>query len=129
MKTEYAQALITVINEGTSVNDALTGLKQALDRKHHSKLYAPVLLEVIRTLESSAGATTAIVTIAKTSDAHTLQVAILKALEQLGTLKDTQITGVVDETLIGGFVATYNYKEYDHSYKNALKSLYESIIK
>jgi F0F1-type ATP synthase delta subunit len=129
MKTEYAHALVAAINEGVSIDTALTGLKRALDRKHHSKLYAPVLLEVVRTLEANGGGTNAIVTVAKASDAAALKSAITAALAQLGTAKDTQVMEVVDETLIGGFVATYDYKEFDQSYKKALKSLYESIVK
>lgn len=130
MKTQYAQALVAAINGGTSVNDALLGLKRVLDQKRHSKLYAPVLLEVIRTLEAKKrSGVNAVVSVAKNSDIVALKDAIASALQQLGTTQATNITEVVDETLIGGFVAIYDHKEYDQSYKKALKSLYESIVK
>ncbi len=129
MKTQYAQALVAAINGGTSVNDALLGLKRVLDQKRHSKLYAPVLLEVIRTLEAKRSGVNAVVSVAKNSDIAALKDAIASALQQLGTTQATNITEVVDETLIGGFIATYDHKEYDQSYKKALKSLYESIVK
>jgi F0F1-type ATP synthase delta subunit len=128
MKTAYAQAVVAAINDGMSINDTLVGLKRTLERKHHEKLYASVLLEVVRTLESKQGGNHAVVTVAKASDATALKVAIAEALQELGAATETVVTEVVDETLIGGFVATYDYNEYDRSYKKALKSLYESIV-
>ena len=127
MKTEYAQALLEILSDGTPVDTALAGLRAALEKKHHTKLYAPVLLEVLRTLETEHGVTQAVVAIASTHDATQLKSKIEAALSELGVSKETPVKEVVDETLIGGFVATFNYKERDHSYKKALTSLYESI--
>ena len=128
MKTEYAQALVATINEGVLVNDALVGLQRTLERKHHGKLYASVLREAVRTLESNKGSTSAVVTVAKAADMEAQKDAIVAALEALGATSNTPVTEVVDESLIGGFVATFDYKERNQSYKKALKSLYESII-
>jgi F0F1-type ATP synthase delta subunit len=58
-----------------------------------------------------------------------LAAQIKAVLTELGLKENTEIKEVVDETIIGGFVATFDYKEHDRSYKKALKSLYESITK
>lgn len=129
MKTEYAQAFFASIKEGVSPDAALSGLRRALERKNHGKLYAPVLLEVLRTLETRRDTRGAVVLVAKNSDTVALKEAIASALKELGATDTTPTREVVDETVIGGFVATYNFTEKDHSYKKALKSLYESIVK
>lgn len=129
MKTEYAQALLATLEDGMSVDTALSGLKVALQKKHHEKLFAPVLLEVLRVLEAEKGTKTAEIRVAKTADLSALKSQIETTLQSLGVSSDTQVKEVVDETIVGGFVATYNYTEQDQSYKKALKSLYESITK
>ena len=97
--------------------------------KQHNKLLGSVLLEILRVLESKKSSTEAVVAVAHAADATTLKTAIENALTSLGVAKDTPVKEVVDETLIGGFVATYNHKEHDASYNKSLKSLYESIVK
>jgi F0F1-type ATP synthase delta subunit len=129
MKFEYAQAFLKSLKTGMAVNTAITGLKSALEKKHHSKLFGPVLLEVLRILEASKGSKQAVVTVANQVDLKTLKASIQNALKELGIEKDTSVKEVVDETLVGGFVATYDYKEHDASYKKSLKNLYESIVK
>lgn len=129
MKTEYTHAFLATIQEGVSVDTALSGLRGALERKGHSKLYAPVLLEVLRALEAEKGTNQAVVLVAKTSDATSLKSAIKAALKELGATDATPVKEVVDETIVGGFVVTYDHKEHDQSYKKSLKNLYESIIK
>jgi F0F1-type ATP synthase delta subunit len=63
------------------------------------------------------------------ADASTFAAQIKTVLAELGVKETTQVKEVVDETLIGGFIATFDYQEHDQSYKKALKSLYESITK
>lgn len=129
MKTEYAQAFLEILEDGTPVDTALAGLRRALDSKHHGKLLAPVLFEVLRTLESGKGAKEAVVTVATKGDTTTHKTKIEAVLSELGVSKDTPVNEVVDETLVGGFAVTFDYKEHDHSYKKALTNLYESITK
>lgn len=129
MKTEYAQAFLQVLKDGMPVETALAGLKRALANKQHEKLLAPILLEVKRVLETDRGVAQAVVTVASNTQSAGLRSQIDATLKELGVEKDTQVKEVVDETLVGGFVATFDHKEYDHSYKTALKSLYESITK
>ncbi len=129
MKTQYAQAFLEMIQEGMSVETALTGLRTALAKKNYSKLLVPILLEVQRVLEAQKDAKQARVATASTTDAKVLKAKITEALKTLGIEKSTVVKEVVDETLVGGFVATFDYKEYDQSYKRTLKSLFESITK
>lgn len=129
MKSAYVQAFLEVLQAGMSVDTALTGLKSTLERKNHTKLYAPVLLEVVRVLEAGKDGATAVVAVASTSQAKELAVQINEALAALGVDKNASVKETVDETLVGGFVATFDYKEHDQSYKKALKSLFESITK
>ncbi len=129
MKTQYAQAFLEVVKDGMPVETALTGLRATLEKKSHSKLFAPVLLEVVRVLEAEKFAGQVVVKTAKAGDAAALKAQIGAALLELGVAKGVPVKSIIDETLVGGFVATFDYKEHDQSYKKALKSLYESIIK
>ena len=52
MKIQYAKAFFEIVKDGMPVETALTGLRTTLKRKNHSKLLAPVLLEVLRVLEA-----------------------------------------------------------------------------
>ena len=129
MKQQYVQAFLALIFEGMPVDTALTGLRDVLEKKHHTKLLAPVLLEVVRILEAKKDASGAVVALAHAADAEALSDKIKATLADMGVSKETAVKQVVDETLIGGFVATFDFKEYDQSYKKALTSLYESITK
>ena len=129
MKSSYVQALIEVLQSNVSVDTALTGLKATLERKNHTKLYVPVLLETVRILEAGNNSTFAVVTVASLAQAAELKIQIEGALHALGAGKDVEVKETVDKTLIGGFVATYNHREHDQSYKKSLKTLFESITK
>ena len=129
MKTDYTQAFLSTIQAGTPVDEALTGLHRVLTNRNHKKILVPILREVLRVLETGRGIKPAVVTTAsdKISEQQRTQIAIV--LRELGVSEETELKETVDETLIGGFIATFDYKEYDQSYKKALKSLYESITK
>jgi F0F1-type ATP synthase delta subunit len=88
-----------------------------------------VLLEVARVLEAEKFANQAVIKTAKEADHKALKTQIETVLAELGVSKDISVKAVVDETLVGGFVATFDYKEHDQSYKKSLKSLFESITK
>ncbi len=129
MKAQYAQAFLASLESGMAVDTAIAGLKKSLEKKNHTKLLGAVLLEVARVLEAAPQGNQAVVAVAAAGDIAALKASIAAALEELGVTKETEVKEVVDETLIGGFVATYNHKEHDASYKKSLKSLYESIVK
>jgi F-type H+-transporting ATPase subunit delta len=129
MKSDYSQAFLKSLEAGMSVDAAILGLKSAMKKKQQTKLFGAVLLEVLRTVETEKGSKQAVVSVSKTTDIKLLKVTIAAALKELGVEKSTTVKEVVDETLVGGFVATYDYKEHDASYKKSLTKLYESIIK
>lgn len=127
MKQEYAQAFLEVLQDGLSLDSALIGLRTSMQKKGHSKLFFPVLFEVQRQLEAKKGEITAKVAVASEAEAKALKTQINLVLENLGADKTIQVDKVVDETLIGGFVATFDYKQHDQSYKKSLTNLYKSI--
>jgi F0F1-type ATP synthase delta subunit len=129
MKHYYAQAVLASLKDGIPVEVVLSGLTNVLHKKRHGKLLVPVLHEVIRVLETRSGTDVAEVRVARSSDIALLTSNIKLALTNLGTTQTTSVREVIDETLIGGFVTSYNYREQDMSYKRLLKSLYESITK
>ena len=129
MKHEHAQAVLQVLKDGMPVETTLAGLRSALERKGHAKLFGPILLEVLRVLEADKGRGQAVVATASAASQKTLKSQIEAALKELGVLAETPVKTIVDETLVGGFVATFDYKEHDQTYKRALKTLFESITR
>ncbi len=127
MQNDYAKAFMAHIASGASVDAALSGLVQVLKRRHHTKLLPTVLRIVLRTLEADAGLDRATIRFAREADRTALESEIARALASLGATTGVTTVEVVDETLIGGFVAQYAYREHDQSYKRALTNLYESI--
>jgi F0F1-type ATP synthase delta subunit len=129
MKQQYVQAVLASVREGLAVDAVLAGLRTTLAQRRHEKLLVPVLLEVLRMLEAEKGVDVAEVRVARAADLAILKSTIATTLADLGASPKTTVTEVIDDTIIGGFVATYNYQEKDQSYKTTLKSLYESITK
>lgn len=127
MHTDYANALLAHLASGTSFDAAMDGLVSVLERKHHTKLLPAILRLVLRTLEAEKGVLKATVRTAHASVSATDKAKIAEALTALGVTAETPTEEIVDETLIGGFIATYAHHEQDHSYKRALTNLYESI--
>ena len=129
MKSDYAGALIAVLDDGMPIEQALEGLLRVMKAKQHEKLYAPVLQEALRALEAKNGAKHAVVMVAHEADAQRLKGEIKAALTELRADSKTDVLTSINETLIGGYLVSYGGKEKDGSYKKALKSLYESVIK
>ena len=129
MKTQYSQAFLEVVKNGVAVETALSGLRATLMRKNHHKLLAPVLLEVVRALEADKFTNQVVVKTATPTDHKAFNSQIEATLKALGVSKDIPVRKTVDKTLIGGFVATFDYKEHDQSYKKTLINLYQSITK
>ncbi len=127
MQNDYAQAFLAHLATGASFDEALTGLVAVLTRRNHSKLLPNILRLVLRTLEAAKGVSTASVRVATPTLNAADTAKLTTALKALGVTEHTAVQEIVDETLIGGFIATFNYHEQDHSYKRALTNLYESI--
>lgn len=126
MQRAYTQAFLELLRSGTSIDTALGGLQRALKAKHHEKLYGAILAEALRLLTAEKGVQVAVVKKAPQLEADVAR-KIADVLKGLGAATDTEVREEIDATLIGGFVATFNYQEHDQSYKRVLKSLYESI--
>jgi F0F1-type ATP synthase delta subunit len=127
MQNDYAQAFIAHLKAGTSFDEALAGLVAVLTRRSHTKLLPSVLRLVLRTLEAAKGIEGAAIRTARQTLSETDAMKLKVALTALGVTEHTPVEETVDETLIGGFVAEFNYHEQDHSYKRVLTNLYESI--
>lgn len=127
MQHNYAQAVLALITNNTPLDAVLAGLRQTLEAHHHEALYGRVLLEVARTLEAGPGTHTPVVAVAREADIAALEARIARALTTLGAPADASVSYEINPTLTGGFVAQYNHRELDHSYKHALASLYAAI--
>ncbi len=126
MQHAYTKALVELLGSGVPVDTALSGLLATLKAKHHEKLYGAILAETLRLLEAEKGVQVAVVRKASQLDSAAAA-SIALALKNLGVTAATEVREEIDQTLVGGFVATFNYQEHDQSYKRVLKSLYESI--
>ncbi len=126
MKDNYIAAVLQKIEAGDDIGTVITGLKSALDKKGHQNLYAQILRGVNRVLEANS-ATDTVVTV-KSSDSYEKQSAAIKAaLETLGSTSEPAV--VIDETIVGGFVAEANNRRIDQSYKSKLIALYRNLTK
>lgn len=127
MKKDYVLAFLALIEDEVPVEKALSGLEIVLKKRRHQKLLLPILRQVLLILVTKKGADEAQVVLANENVDDRLLAEVKSALSKLGIHEDTTIKERLDKTLIGGFVVTYNYREYDYSYKRILKSLHESI--
>ncbi|MEM9336260.1 MAG: F0F1 ATP synthase subunit delta [Patescibacteria group bacterium] len=123
MRDSYLQATLALIQEGYDPQKLIDGLKETLAARGHQALLPSILQAVLRELE--AGKTTTKVTVAKATDAEVLKAEITAALKNIQATDE--VVTEVDETIVGGFVATGNGKTIDASYKHKLVHLYRSL--
>lgn len=126
MKKNYITAVLEMLHDGQEPSTVLEGLKRTLKQKGHERLYASVLRGVERVLEAH-GAETSRVVVASNQAYEKQKTAILSALQSLSSVNTHKV--VVDETIIGGFIAEANDKQMDASYKTKLVSLYRNLTK
>lgn len=126
MKKQYVKAVAELLLQGKDVEVVLGNLQKSLATKGMSQLYAGILHGVLVQLQAQQKSGAAQVTVAKAQDAQAFEDAITQALHALGTDLD-EATVVEDKTLIGGYVASFNGKRLNNSYKEKLVSLYRSI--
>lgn len=124
MKNTYVQAMTQLIAQGQAVEGVLARTKAVMETRGHDRLYGEVLKEVIKALEANAVAETPTVTVAKEKDAASAEAK--KALALIGCT-DVSPKIEVDDTIIGGAIATKGSTHIDMSYKNALRKLYQAI--
>jgi F0F1-type ATP synthase delta subunit len=80
---------------------------------------------VVRALEQGTTESVATITVARDTDVASLKADIKSALATLGA--DGKHTTIIDDTIIGGLIATYNHRQIDQSYRSKLNTLYQSI--
>ena len=124
MKDSYIAAALQAIQTGTDPETVVSGLRATLARRGHSSLYKKVLEGVLRGISVEQQNTRLFV--ASDTDAVKHKEAITQALQSLKA--DPATPAIVDETLIGGFVAERNNVRLDASYKTKLIDLYRSIV-
>ena len=125
MKNHYIQAVLGLLREGKDVSDVFSGLTRALNAKGHTRLHASILRGVAKELESSRGQDGAVITVNSEEEIASVMRDIEAALATLEAPQKHEV--VVDDTIIGGIIATYNNKIIDQSYKTKLVSLYRNI--
>lgn len=126
MKENYINAVLEMYMADKESTNVLEGLKKTLARKGHNRLYAPVLRGVLRVLESRGTEHSRVVV--ASHESYTKQKnAIESALRALGAEGSHEV--IVDETIVGGFIAEANNTQLDKSYKTKLVSLYRNLTK
>ncbi|MBX9906409.1 F0F1 ATP synthase subunit delta [Patescibacteria group bacterium] len=122
--TVYRDATLRALASGTSPEVVLSGLQKTLARRGHTKLYGAVLKEVLASLSKKEADGIAIILLARKEDEGTYAEAI-KAFVHTAHATGTRI--VVDESIVGGFIAQTTTTKRDQSYKGSLVALYRSL--
>jgi F0F1-type ATP synthase delta subunit len=122
---KIANALISSIRGGSNIEDLSKSFKNFMEINHLSPLLPSVLKNLERELSEIQNKKTAII---KTS--HSVKEASIKSIEEFIKKENNDPVRLeVDESLIGGFQATYKGTIYDGSVKNYLKDLRVNLMK
>lgn len=108
----YQKAAIDLLNKGEDVTTVLKGIRSAMDRRGHGKLYPSFLRALARVypkLERGQGAR---LIVAKESDADAYK------------KKFGESTVTIDPTIVGGYVHVKDHIREDNSYKQKLLTWY-----
>lgn len=125
MKQAYITALVDMLLAGTPVESAIANTKAILDKKGHQRLWGAILRGAVRELTHDVAAKAPKIVLAKNDDITLARAqAALVALQAEG-----EAVVVVDETLIGGFIASAKHQIVDSSYKRALLDIYRKVVR
>lgn len=119
----YTQALINALNSGLKPDQALLGLRRTLETRGHTSLYAPIIKDVVMILKKHESEVVATIVLAQKDDEKLYTTQIERFLSSFAMKKKI----IVDETIIGGFIAKTKKIEHDQSYKESLASIYRSL--
>lgn len=125
MEKVYVQAVMELLTSGSDIETVLGNLRTVMTARGHAKALPTVLGAVLRMLEEQSDTSVPSITIARESDTSALAVDIKTALNTLGA-KGAH-TVIVDDSIIGGIIATHNHRQIDQSYRTKLVTLYQSI--
>jgi len=120
----YTEATQRALATGLSPEQVLSGLQKVLTRHGHTTLYPMILKDVLKSLEKGEKNKTVTVRVAKAGDADTYRTQIAQFVSDTQSVH-TEV--VVDETLIGGFMARTPHHMRDQSYKESLVSIYRAL--
>jgi F0F1-type ATP synthase delta subunit len=123
---DYSHAVLELIQDGMSTDEAFRGLTYTLIKRGHRSLYPAILRELERHVDKLSEMNTVTVTLAKHDHESKLKAEITEALTLLGT---TTYTIRTDSTITGGFIAEGQGKRIDESHKKKLLTLYRTLIK
>jgi F0F1-type ATP synthase delta subunit len=125
MEKVYIQAVMELLESGSAIETVLGNLRIVMEKRGHAKALLAVLCAVVRALEQGTTNSVATITVAREADMTALKTDIKSALVALGA--EGAHTTIVDDTIIGGLIATYNHLQIDQSYRSKLVTLYQSI--
>ena len=126
MKDTYATAVLELLNEGTPLDTVFSNLKIVTESRGHKALLPAVLTALLSKYEQSERDNQPTVMVSNHKDATKNEVLV--ALKRLGAENSTPKV-VLDNTVIGGAIVTYNHKMIDQSYKTQLHNLYKATTK
>lgn len=124
MKNTYVQAITQLITAGGEIDHILSRAKIVMVVRGHGRLYGDVLKDVVIALETKLVMDTPTIIIARKNDSSTLEVKEVLALLDCSNIKPTI---KVDDTIIGGVIATRGSTHIDMSYKSILQKLYQAV--
>ena len=128
MRKQYIQSVIKLLADGEKPETVFRNLKKTLENRGHSSLHRHILLGALRELSVQGRISVPIVTLAADADKNKFSAAIKNALERLdGDTKHAEFRE--DKSITGGFIATYNHKTVDASYKSKLLNWYRTATK
>lgn len=125
MEKVYVKAVMELLENGSAIETVLGNLRTVMEKRGHAKALPAVLRAVVRALEQGTIESVATITVAREADATALKSDIKAALATLGAIGEHIVT--IDDTIIGGIIATYNHRQIDQSYRTKLSNLYQSV--
>lgn len=121
----YTEAAHGALEKGLTPEQMLAGLRTVLTRNGHSSLYTAVLKELVVSLKKDEADTVATIIVAHHDDVQKYADSIAEFVREA----HAQSTAVViDETIVGGFIAKTKTKKYNQSYAESLATIYRSIV-
>jgi F0F1-type ATP synthase delta subunit len=125
MEKVYVQAVMELVSNGSDIEQVLGNLRAVMKARGHSKALPAVLRDIVRAFEQEIDENLPTITVARAADVTALTADIKTALVTLGATGS--YTTLIDDTIIGGIIATYNHRQIDQSYRTKLVTLYQSI--
>lgn len=110
----YQKATLDLLKSGEDIKDVLKGVRSAMERRGHLKLYPALLRALIRVYPRVEARQMPSLIVAKESDA--------KSYAKRFTDKEMKV--VIDPTIVGGYVYESGHTREDNSYKQKLLTWY-----